>query len=81
MADWADVGGFVFGMGAAYGIMRSGLEQKASEGIESKIGWSADPDILRASDALEKSNFDEAAVILENHLRQKPSSVGAFEIL
>ena len=81
VAHWAHVGGFLFGMGAAYGIMRSGLEQKASEAIESKIGWSADPDILRASEALEKSNFEEAAAILENHLRQKPSSVDALEIL
>jgi len=81
VAHWAHVGGFLFGMAAAYGIMRSGLEQKASDAIESKIGWSADPDIVRASEALEKSNFDEAAAILRDHLKQKPSSVDALEIL
>jgi membrane associated rhomboid family serine protease len=39
VAHWAHVGGFLFGMAAAYGIMRSGLEQKASDAIEPKIGW------------------------------------------
>ena len=81
VAHWAHVGGFVFGMAAAYGIMRSGLEQKANDAIESKIGWSADPEIVRATEALEKSHFDEAASILENHLKQKPSSSDALEML
>jgi len=81
VAHWAHVGGFLFGMAAAYGIMRSGLEQKASDAIASKIGWSADPDIVRASDALENSKLDEAAAILRNHLKQKPSSADALQIL
>jgi hypothetical protein len=81
VAHWAHVGGFLFGMAAAYGIMRSGLEQKASDAIASKIGWSADPDIVRASEALENSKLDEAAAILQNHLKQKPSSADAWQIL
>ena len=68
-------------MAAAYGIMRPGLEQNASEAIASKIGWSADPDIVRASEALENSRLDEAAAILQNHLKQKPSSADALQIL
>ena len=81
VAHWAHVGGFLFGMAAAYGIMRPGLEQNASEAIASKIGWSADPDIVRASEALENSRLDEAAAILQNHLKQKPSSADALQIL
>ena len=81
VAHWAHVGGFVFGMAGAYVIMRTGLEQKASDAIESKIGWSADPDIVRATEALEKSHFDEAANILQNHLKLKPSSTDALEML
>ena len=81
VAHWAHVGGFLFGMTAAYGIMRSGLEQKVSDAIESKIGWSADPDIVRALNALENSKLDEAAAILQNHLKQKPSSADALQIL
>ena len=37
VAHWAHVGGFLFGMGAAYGIMRSCLEQKASVRIEDRL--------------------------------------------
>ena len=81
VAHWAHVGGFLFGMAGAYGIMRSGLEQKASDAIESKIAWSADADIVRATEALEKSQFDQAATILENHLKQKPTSTDALEML
>ena len=81
VAHWAHVGGFLFGMAAAYGIMRTGLEQKASEAIDSKIGWSADPEIVRATEALENSRIDDAASILQNHLKLKPSSVDALLML
>lgn len=81
VAHWAHVGGFLFGMVGAYGLKRSGLEQKASEAIETKIGWSADPDIVRATEALDQSNFDEAASILIHHLKQKPASSDALEML
>jgi membrane associated rhomboid family serine protease len=81
VAHWAHVGGFLFGMAGAYGIMRSGLEKQANEAIESKIGWSADPAIVRATDALEKTNFNDAAAILENHLKQKPGSADALQML
>ena len=81
VAHWAHVGGFVFGMAAAYGLQRSGLEQKAYEAIECKVAWSADPEIVRASEAIEKSNYDEAAKILEGFLEQKPLSSDALEVL
>ncbi len=81
VAHWAHVGGFLFGMAAAYGLERSGLEQKAYETIESKVAWSADPEIVQAGEALEKSNFDSAATILVNYLKQKPSASNALEML
>lgn len=81
VAHWAHVGGFLFGMAAAYGLKVSGLEQKAFDTIESKVGWSADSEIVRAGGALEKSNFDEAANILVNYLKQKPSAPNALEML
>ena len=81
VAHWAHLGGFLFGMAAAYGLKVSGLEQKAFDTIESKVGWSADPEIVRAGDALEKANFDEAATILVNYLNQKPGALNALEML
>ena len=81
VAHWAHVVGFLFGMAAAYGLKVSGLEQKAFDTIESKVGWSADPEIVRAGDALEKANFDEAATILVNYLNQKPGALNALEML
>jgi len=81
VAHWAHVGGFLFGMAAAYGLKRSGLEQKASEAIESKIAWSAAPEMVRAGEVLEKSNYDEAAMILTNYLKQKPTATDALEML
>jgi membrane associated rhomboid family serine protease len=81
VAHWAHVGGFLFGMAGAYGLMRSGLEQKASQAIESKIAWTADPEIVRATEALDKSSFNEAASILEDFLKKKPNSMDALEML
>jgi membrane associated rhomboid family serine protease len=81
VAHWAHVGGFLFGMGAAYGLKVSGLEQKAYQTIESKVAWTADPEIVRATDAIEKSNLDEAVTILKNHLAQKPAASDALEML
>lgn len=78
VAHWAHVGGFLFGMAAVSGLKVSGLEQQANDAIESKIGWSADPNIVRTSEAVEKSNLDEAASVLENHLKTKPARLDAL---
>ena len=80
VAHWAHVGGFLFGMAAAYGLRRSGLEQHALENIEEKIGWSADQEILRATEAQEKNNFDEAASILVAYVKTRPT-VDALDML
>jgi len=81
VAHWAHVGGFLFGMAGAYTLKRSGLEHKANREIEAKIGWSADPEIVRANEALDNSRLDEAAAILIGHLKQKPNSVDALDLL
>jgi len=81
VAHWAHVGGFLFGMAGAYGLMASGLEQKASAAIESKVAWSADPEIVRATEALDQARFDEAAKLLASYVQQKPASRDALELL
>jgi hypothetical protein len=68
-------------MAAAYGLRRSGLEQQANSVIESKIGWAADPDLVQASEAMEKSKYDEAANILLIHLKRKPATPDALQLL
>jgi hypothetical protein len=55
------VGGFLFGMAGAFAIQRSGLEQRASEAIESKLGWSSAPDIVQANELIEQGKLDGAA--------------------
>jgi membrane associated rhomboid family serine protease len=80
VAHWAHVGGFLFGMAGAYALRRSGLEQQAFDAVEQKIAWSAEPEILRASEAQEKGNYDEAASLLINYVKTKPS-IDALDML
>jgi len=81
VAHWAHVGGFLFGMSGAFVIQKSGLEQKASEEIDSKIGWAGDPEVVRAEEALEQGNVEGDASILEQHVATKPDSIDALVIL
>ena len=81
VAHWAHVGGFLFGMAGAYVLARSGLEQKAYQAVESKVAWSAAPEIVRAGQALEESKLDEASSILVNYIHQHPSASDALEML
>lgn len=68
-------------MARAFGLKSSGLEQKASDIIESKIGWVADPEIVRAGEALEKYGLEEVANLLVKYKKQKPSGTGALDML
>jgi membrane associated rhomboid family serine protease len=81
VAHWAHVGGFAFGMIAGLVISRSGLEHKASSAIEEKVGWSADPAILQATEAIDRGQPEEAIKKLEEHVRAKPDSPDALVLL
>ncbi len=81
VAHWAHVGGFVFGMAGAFALRQSGLEQKANEAIESKLSWSGDPDVVKASEAMEQGKLDEAASILQKHVAANPNSADALNLL
>jgi len=81
VAHWAHVGGFLFGMLGAFVIQKTGLEQKASAKIEAEIGWTGDPAVVQAQEALDQGKLDEAVAILEKHVAEKPSSVDALVIL
>ena len=81
VAHWAHVGGFTFGALAAVGLRESGFEQKATKAIEAKVEWTTDPEIVKATDLIEKGQLDQAATILNNHLALKPDSVDACGLL
>ena len=81
VAHWAHVGGFLFGALAAVIIQHTGLEQKANQAIEAKVGWTADPAIVAATDFMEHGKLDEAIPVLKNYLLTKPESTDAHSLL
>lgn len=81
IAHWAHVGGFIFGALAAVALRYSGLERKANKAIEEKITWTTDLELTQAGDLIENGKLDEAAVILNKYLAEKPDSLGAWNLL
>jgi membrane associated rhomboid family serine protease len=81
VAHWAHVGGFLFGVLAAVGIRYSGLEKKADQAIEEKIGWTADPRIVVATELMEKHDFDGAIASLKRLQAEQPDSLDAATLL
>jgi membrane associated rhomboid family serine protease len=81
VAHWAHVGGFLFGMAGAFAIQRSGLEQKANQTIESKIGWSTSPDIVQANELISQGKLDEAASQINKYLASHPPTFEALNLL
>jgi membrane associated rhomboid family serine protease len=80
VAHWAHVGGFLFGALAAVAIQRSGLEQKANQAIEEKVGWTNDPELEQASGMMEQGQLSEAQAVLTNHVATKPNSIDAWNL-
>jgi membrane associated rhomboid family serine protease len=81
VAHWAHVGGFMFGALGALALSYSGLERKANKAIEDKISWTTDPEIHQASDLIENNKLEDAAVILNKYLEEKPDALGAWNML
>ena len=81
VAYWAHIGGFGFGLLVALILRYSGVEQKADQAIQEKVGWSADPHIVKATDLLEKEQFDAAESELRTLIAKNPGSMDAHEML
>jgi membrane associated rhomboid family serine protease len=81
VAHWAHVGGFIFGALAGLVISRTSLEHEANAVIESKIGWTADPAVVQATECMEKGRFDEGIALVKKHLATKPDAIDAQSIL
>jgi len=81
VAHWAHVGGFLFGALVAVAIQHSGLEQRASQAIEEKVGWTNEPELEQASALMERGQFAEALTVLTNYVALKPNSLDAWNLL
>jgi membrane associated rhomboid family serine protease len=81
VAHWAHVGGFLFGMGGAWVLSKTGLEQRASSAIEEKVSWTADSAIVEANELIEQGKLQEAVTKLREHVAAKPDSADAYQIL
>jgi membrane associated rhomboid family serine protease len=81
VAHWAHVGGFLFGMAAAFGIQHSGIEHKMNQAIEEEISISAAPEITHAMDELHQKQFDSAIGTLNAYLAKTPDSLEAQTLL
>ncbi len=81
VAHWAHVGGFLFGAVAAVAIQHSGLEKKANQAIEEKLGWSNDAELEQASGMMEHGQLAEALAVLTGYVAAKPNSLDAWNLL
>lgn len=81
VAHWAHVGGFVFGAVAALGLRYSGLEHQANAAIEAKVSWTADPELVQATEHMEHGKLDEAIATLKSYVAKKPNSIEAHMML
>lgn len=81
VAYWAHIGGFGFGLVMALILRYSGIEQKIGQAIHEKVGWTADPRIVKATELVEKEQFDGAVTELKTLIAEKPGSIDAYEML
>ena len=81
VAHWAHVGGFLFGALVGVAIEHSGLEQKASQAIEEKLGWTNEPEFEQASALMEHGQLAEALTVLTNYVAATPNSLDAWNLL
>jgi membrane associated rhomboid family serine protease len=81
VAYWAHVGGFAFGMVGAVILRYSGIEHTLDQAIEAKVSWTADAPIVRATELLGENQASAAITELQQHVKEKPDSVDAHELL
>ncbi|HLW52140.1 MAG TPA: rhomboid family intramembrane serine protease [Candidatus Angelobacter sp.] len=81
VAHWAHVGGFAFGAVVSFFIRVSGLEHKATAGVEAKTSWTNEAEITQATELLDKGQLDEAEKVLQPYLAAKPDSFDAANLL
>ena len=78
---WAHIGGFAFGALGAYLLRATGVEHTVDSAIESKVSWTADPVIVRASESLAENKAEDAVAALQQLVKEKPDSLDAWDLL
>ena len=82
IAWWAHIGGFAFGVAAAFAVRLLRVEERwINPAIEGKIGWSQDPALLKASDARAAGAFPTARNSARAVLAKEPGNVDAWRSL
>src|SRR5271155_121479 len=81
VAYWAHVAGFAFGMIGAVILKYSGIENTVDQAIEAKVSWTADAPIVRATELLGENQAGAPIAELQKHVKEKPASVDAHELL
>lgn len=79
VAFWAHIGGFLFGAGFAFAIMKLEIEQKyITPKIEKKVGLVQNPDYLRAMNLSEEGNYPDALILLHRVVKADPNHLEAY---
>lgn len=81
VAYWAHVGGFACGMIGAVILRSSGIEHTVNQAIEEKVSWTAEPELVRATEFLGENRPAEAAAELKQLVKEQPDSIDVQELL
>lgn len=81
IAYWAHIGGFAIGALGAVLLRAMGIEQAANEAIEAKVSWTADPAIVRATEALAENKPEDAIATLKQAVKEKPEAIDGWDLL
>ncbi len=81
IAYWAHIGGFAFGALGAILLQTMGIEHAANQAIEAKVTWTADPAIVRATDALAQNKPEDAIATLKQAVKEKPDEIDGWDLL
>ena len=80
IAHWAHIGGFVFGVTAAFLIQKTGLEEFVNREDERET-WRPDAAVLHAVQSIEEERYAEAAELMRAYIRRCPKSLDGYETL
>jgi len=75
VAYWAHVGGFVFGVAAAFAVRLSGHERRVDDAIENRNTVDQDPQLLAAAAQIDRGEIDAALTVLDRLAAEQPSKV------
>jgi membrane associated rhomboid family serine protease len=74
-AHWAHIGGFAFGAIFAYGLKRSGWDQRLDASIEAETASWQDPRVLTAATLASENRHAEAFALLDQVAAELPASI------